>query len=219
MAFQPNPQQALLIFSMLLGEKPEQQQPTLSKCNLKATPRAELVRKKLLKEVPPNGRGPTTLVLTDEGREWALRNLFCRLPVGSPRTRTILARLNEALMPILNKQWSEVERRLFPNGASRPAEPAPESSDDITVESIQGQIRDAYLSLTGGRIKERVLFSALRPKVPVVSDDFDQAVLSLQAQQKVVLAGLDNPVERTPEVEAAAIHIAGNARHLLYFQG
>lgn len=221
MAFEPSPQQALLIFSMLLGENIEQREPAQSqrKCGLAPAARDVLVRKKFLKKVPPEGRGPTRLALADEGREWALRNLFCRLPERGNRPKAILARLNEALMPILNNRWDEVERRLFPNGASHPAEPEPEFSDDITVESIQGQIRDAYLSLTGGRTKERVLFSALRPKVPVVSDDFDQAVLSLQAQQKVVLAGLDNPVERTPEVEAAAIHIAGNARHLLYFQG
>lgn len=217
MAFEPNPQQALLIFSMLLGEKPEQREPKQSECKIGATPRDGLVRRKFLKKIP-RGRA-AFLVLTDEGRDWALRNLFCRLPAGSPRAKVILARLNEALMPVLNKQWDEVERRLFPNGTPHATEPEPASSDDVTVESIQGQIRDAYLALTGGRTKERVLFSALRPKVPVVSDDFDQAVLSLQAQQKVVLAGLDNPVERTPEVEAAAIHIAGNPRHLLYFQG
>ena len=41
----------------------------------------------------------------------------------------------------------------------------------------------------------------------------------MQQQGKVVLMGLDNPVERTPEVEAAAVHIAGRPRYLVYFQG
>lgn len=213
MAFEPNPQQALLLFSMLLGENLEQREPKQSQCGIAATPRDGLVRKKFLTKVL---RGRTQfLVLTDHGREWAMQNLFCRLPERSPRSKAILARLNEALMPLLRDRWDEVERRL---DLTRDSEP-PQSSEDITVESIQGQIRDAYLGLTGGKTKQRVLFSDLRPKVPVVSDDFDEAVLSLQAQQKVVLAGLDNPVERTPEVEAAAIHIAGNPRHLLYFQG
>jgi len=214
MAFEPNPQQALLIFSMLFGNEPEQREPQQSKCGIAATPREALVKKKFLKKVQ---RGRTAfLVLTDEGREWALQNLFCRLPERGPRPKAILARLNKALMPILNDRWDEVARRL---NICRESEPDPESAEDVTVESIQGQIREAYLGLTGGKTKQRVLFSDLRPKVPVVSDDFDQAVLSLQAQQKVVLAGLDNPVERTPDVEAAAIHIAGNPRHLLYFQG
>lgn len=215
MAFEPNPQQALLIFSMLLGKNPEQREPMKSKCGTEKTPRDELVRKKFVKKVP---RGSAEfLVLTEQGREWAMSNLFCRLPPGSPRAKAILGRLNQALMPLLHDRWDEVERRLFPY-VSKDSEPS-QSSEDVTVESIQGQIRDAYLGLTGGKTKQRVLFSDLRPKVPVVSDDFDQAVLSLQAQQKVVLAGLDNPVERTPDVEAAAIHIAGNPRHLLYFQG
>ena len=214
MAFEPNPQQALLIFSMLLGETPDQREPQQSKCGIASTPRDGLVKKKFLKKIP-RGRA-AFLALTDDGREWALRNLFCRLPPSAPRSKAILARLNAAIMPILHDRWEEVERRLE---ITRSPESGPESSEDVTVESIQGQIRDAYLGLTGGKTKQRVLFSELRPKVPVVSDDFDHAVLSLQAQQKVVLAGLDNPVERTPEVEAAAIHIAGNARHLLYFQG
>ncbi len=68
-------------------------------------------------------------------------------------------------------------------------------------------------------MKERVLLSDLRPKVGVQSDDFDQALLAMQQQGKVVLMGLDNPLERTPEVEAAAVHIAGRARYLVYFQG
>jgi len=219
MGFEPNPQQALLIFSMLLGEKPEQREPMQSKCGLAATARDALVRKKFLQKVSPVGKGAKVLVLTNEGRDWAMRNLFCRLPERGTRPKVIVARLNAALMPILRDQWDEVERRLLPSDTEHPAEREQDSSEDITLESIQGQIRDAYLRLTGGRTKERVLFRDLRPKVPVIPDDFDQAVLSLQAQQQVVLAGLDNPIERTPEVEAAAIHIAGNPRHLLYFQG
>jgi len=214
MAFEPNPQQALLIFSMLLGDKPEQREPTLAKCGLEKKLREALIKKKLVQQAP-RGRA-AILVLTDEGREWALGHLFCQLPPKARRSKAILTRLNQALVPLLQDHRDEVERRL---GITRDSETDPESSEDITVESIQGQIRDAYLGLTGGKTKQRVLFSDLRPKVPVVSDDFDHAVLSLQEQQKVVLAGLDNPVERTPEVEAAAIHIAGNPRHLLYFQG
>lgn len=89
----------------------------------------------------------------------------------------------------------------------------------VTVESIARLIREAYLEATNGAVKQRVLLKDLRPRVGVQRDDFDQALLSMQRQSKVVLMGLDNPLERTPEVEAAALHIAGNPRHLVYFQG
>jgi hypothetical protein len=89
----------------------------------------------------------------------------------------------------------------------------------LTLESIETQIREAYLRETRGAVKERVLLKDLRPKVGVQSEDFDQALLAMQQQGKVVLMGLDNPVERTPEVEAAALHIAGHPRYLVYFQG
>jgi len=91
--------------------------------------------------------------------------------------------------------------------------------ETITIESIAQQIRMAYLEATHGAVKERVLLKDLRPRVGVQRDDFDQALLSMQKQNQIVLMGLDNPVECTPEVEAAALHIAGNPRHLVYFQG
>jgi hypothetical protein len=78
---------------------------------------------------------------------------------------------------------------------------------------------EAYLRETRGALKERVFLKDLRPKVGVQSEDFDQALLAMQQRGKVVLMGLDNPMERTPEVEAAAVHLAGRPRYLIYFQG
>ncbi|HKO51748.1 MAG TPA: hypothetical protein VJV79_28755 [Polyangiaceae bacterium] len=102
---------------------------------------------------------------------------------------------------------------------ARNEDPTAISPEPLTLDSIQKQIREAYLRETHGAMKERVLLSDLRPQVGVQSDDFDQALLAMQQQGKVVLMGLDNPVERTPEVEAAAVHIAGHPRYLVYFQG
>lgn len=87
----------------------------------------------------------------------------------------------------------------------------------LTLDSIQEQIREAYFRKTRGALKERVFLKDLRPKVGVLTEDFDQALLALQQQGKVVLMGLDNPMERTPEIEAAAVHIAGRPRFLIYF--
>jgi hypothetical protein len=101
---------------------------------------------------------------------------------------------------------------------ARRRSPTVTSDEPITLESIEDQIREAYLRETRGAVKERVLLKDLRSKIGVQSQDFDQTLLAMQQQGKVVLMGLDNPLERTPDVEAAAIHIAGSPRYLVYFQ-
>jgi hypothetical protein len=97
--------------------------------------------------------------------------------------------------------------------------PSPSSPGHPTAQPIEELIRAAYLRETNGRVKERVLLKDLRPKVEVERDAFDRALLSMQQRSKVVLMGLDNPSDRTSEIEAAALHIAGRPRHLVYFQG
>ena len=64
--------------------------------------------------------------------------------------------------------------------------------------------------------RSRVLLSDLRAAVLADRAEFDAALLDLQAARRVVLMSLDNLMERTAEVEAGALHIAGNPRHLLY---
>lgn len=240
----PDPNQALLIFSMLLGETPEEREPVhkgkvpkfkdeLLEARFVTTfertvttvvePKPSKGKSTKSKPAKPKTKTKTTthLQLTATAQDWALENLLCDLPNkgAGPRIRT---RIREALAPLLREQRSEVLRRLLPSkGVEAPedARPGLSNDDEITVESIQKQIRDAYLSLTHGRTKERVLLKDLRPKVAAVAADFNEAVLELQNAQKVVLMGLDNMAERTAEVEAAALHIAGNPRHLVYFQG
>jgi hypothetical protein len=239
MSFEPNAQQALIVFSMLLGKTLAEREPTPSNCKPKEH-REVLLEKKFLvkrvrdkvkpamspkaktkssKKIPTRGR--EYFVLTPKARDWALQNLFCRLPERGTRPKLIQTRLQEALMPILRSQWSEVERRLLPDRVDLTSQPrhAEPVDDEVTLESIQKQIRAAYLSLTNGRTKERVLLKDLRPRVPAVSADFDAAIQAMQTAQSVVLAGLDNVAERTPEVEAAAIYVGENPRHMVYLQG
>ena len=102
--------------------------------------------------------------------------------------------------------------------ANRSKRTASTDDEPLTLASIAKQIRMAYLCETSGAIKERVLLKDLRPKVGVLRSDFDQALLEMQREGKVVLMGLDNPTERTPAVEDAALQIAGRPRHLVYLQ-
>jgi hypothetical protein len=240
----PDPKQALLIFSMLLGDTPEEREPvhkgkvpnfkkellearfvTTFERTVTTVVEAKPSKGKSTKAKPskPKTKTKTTayLRLTSTGQDWALENLLCDLPNKGQGPR-IRERIREALAPLLREHRSDVIGRLLPSKGAEALQDAQlelSEDDDITVESIQQQIREAYLSLTNGRTKERVLLKDLRPKVAAVAADFNEAVLELQNAQKVVLMGLDNMAERTAEVEAAALHIAGNPRHLVYFQG
>ncbi len=109
------------------------------------------------------------------------------------------------------------EHTAIPNARRARRVPASEP-EALTLESIEKDIREAYLRETHGALKERVLLKDLRPQVGVQRADFDETLLAMQRQGKVVLMGLDNPLERTPEVEEAALYITGRPRHLVYFQ-
>jgi DNA-binding MarR family transcriptional regulator len=207
MSFEPNPQQALLIFTMLLGEKPEEREPKFGDWPSKV--RGPLITNGFIaKQQLPGKRRVYKLKLTPAGERLAVENLICRLPERSPRSKRVVKDLLSRLGPFLLTHRAEILRVL-----------SADADTEVTLETIGAQIRDAYLAQTKGAPKQRVLLKDLRPKVGVQREDFDEALLSLQRESKVVLMGLDNPMERTPEVEAAALHIQGNPRHLVYFQG
>ncbi len=88
----------------------------------------------------------------------------------------------------------------------------------LTPASVEKSITKAYLDLTGGEYSTRVLLADLRPKLGLTREDFDSTLKSMQQQGKVVLMGLDNMMERTKRASDAALDIAGNPRHLVYFQ-
>jgi hypothetical protein len=209
MSFQPNPQQAQLLLSMLLSEKTEKREPTLKASGLNPELRGSLIKAGLIAEFKRPKSRSTNLKLLAKGQAWASENLTYPFPAlpRRPALATLMQIAVRKLQPFLLRHRAEISHILNPT--TRP----------MTVESIEDQIREAYFAATNGVTKQRVLLKDLRPKVGVQRQDFDQALLSLQKENKVVLAGLDDANERTEEVEAAALSIAGNARHLVYFQG
>ena len=143
-----------------------------------------------------------------------------KVTAAADRTARAKAAEQKRAKAAADKAAKAAAKLALPKTKPRRKKSEPGSSPEpLTLDSIEKQIREAYLRETRGALKERVLLKDLRPKVGVQSQDFDQALLGMQQQGKVVLMGLDNPVERTPEVEAAALHIAGRPRYLVYFQG
>lgn len=151
--------------------------------------------------------------VTDDGWAWANDNLDAALP-----TKTLSAG------PIL-QDWLTL-LKTFLSSRSIPLAEFVVSPKKGAVEGgaeqdrdLKKRIRTTYLELTSGVTKKRVRLADLRSRIEdVLRATLDQELLGLQRSGHVVLYPLDNPREIKPADEEAAIHLAGAARHILYFK-
>jgi len=82
---------------------------------------------------------------------------------------------------------------------------------------LPSRIRAAYLAVTGGELNTRALLKDLRPHLSDVSRaDLDAAMLTMQREGKAVLFRQDNGAALTAADHAAALHICGEPRHILW---
>jgi hypothetical protein len=205
---------------MLFGEKPEEREPQQSKAGLAKAARDEIVTMGLLrKEKRRVGRSNAVyLVLTEKAWAWAARNLGTSLK-KTPSAARVLEAVLRRLAYVVGSDGAGLERfALGPASTEVAALPAAPVDAASTQQGIEDRIRSAYLALTNGAVKRRVLLKDLRTRVAASREDLDQALQAMQTQRKLVLMGLDNPQERTQGDDDAALYIAGNPRHLVYLQ-
>lgn len=82
---------------------------------------------------------------------------------------------------------------------------------------LPSRIRAAYLAVTGGELNTRALLKDLRPHLSDVSRaDQDAAMLTMQREGKAILFRQDNGAAITAADYEAALHIAGEPRHILW---
>lgn len=220
MSFEPNPQQAFLIFSMIFGRSASEREPSFSAAPIDKAPRDELEREGFIKF---ERRGRTGhVLLEDKAWAWAAENLSAKLPPGRPKkkpaaqpsgkskkkreTKPNASDLLRAVLSHLHDYLRKSDHALA-DLVSRG------SSDDL-----EHRVRGACLDLAHGAVKERVRLKDLRAKLPTARDELDAALLRMQTEGKLVLYRMDNPAELTPEDEVAALYIAGNPRHLVYLE-
>lgn len=215
------PQQAFLIYSMVFGDGPDGREPMQSKAGLDKKPREALVQAGLIRKEKRPGSAATRLVLTPAGYRWAAANLggeLMKTARAAPLLRAVLGRLR----PVVEGNPDVLASLADGKGLSRPATSQERGPAKLSVADgaprVESRIRDAYLSLTHGAVKQRVLLKDLRSRVDAPRPAVDDALLAMQEQRLLVLMKLDNPTELTPADEAAALHIAGHPRHLVYFQ-
>jgi hypothetical protein len=164
--------------------------------------------------------------LTDKGWKWLSENIDSPI---SPQARS-----GTIFQAFLGKL------RMFLESSRLPLvdfmNPVPESSiaDDLQSQfdpspgltdhcrqvggNIEARIREGYLRASHGRTKVRVRLADLRSELAdVPRSQLDAELLAMERNHSVVLDPLDDPQERRPDDEAAALNNSfGAPRHVVY---
>jgi len=228
MSFEPDPQQALLLWNMIAGATAEMRRPMLSKTkpDISSARKTALVRHGFLSKTAgksDRGARASFLELTDKAWEWAAHARNIEIS-PSPAARLALQGLLHRLIPFLERHELALAD-LFRDGASAgddaPAEPTCPATAAATsaLDSIEARIEHACLSLAGGAKKSRVRLSALRNALTAIPrQQLDTALIQLQRENRLVLYREDNTPSLTPEDHAAALLVGDSPRHLVYLE-
>lgn len=154
--------------------------------------------------------------VTDTGWEWAGNNLSAPLPAKSNAGTAVLGALLARLSTFVMLKGIVLADVLDPQaGAPNEKAVAPPPSP----ENIRKRIRNAYLDTTRGRFNTRALLKDIRARLPEVDrKTLDETLRQMQQDEEAILYQLDSRVELTDADHEAAIHFAGEPRHILWIE-
>lgn len=209
--------EALLLLSLLACDEGGALQQELSPAPSPAL-RAKLQAEGLI-TVTKEGRS-NRIEATDRAWSRAGANLSSLLPESATGAagvlRQWLVRL-EAFMKARDLVLADVLAPTQSMGGTLAA-PAQVAAPSVSLD-LPARIRAAYLDVTGGRLATRALLKDLRPRLPDVPREvLDEALKQMQRDQAAILYRLDNTVELTAADHAAALHITGEPRHILWIK-
>lgn len=162
--------------------------------------------------------------VTEQGWEWAGKNLNSPLPTNSSAGSQILQAWLTRIQAYMDARKLALADILAPQpvAEARPPQPAttiqaPTANGDFA--STRKRIRTAYLDLTGGRFNTRALLSDIRRKLDDIERTaLDEALKRMQREEEASLYQLDNRIEVTDADRAAAIYFGGEPRHILWIE-
>ena len=215
MKSQLEPLERLLLWKIIfLGYE-----PALSKTKPKLVSDA---RRRLLDmgliEIEKRGRS-SHLVLTDNAWLWASENLEAEISTRSyesgPILQTVLARLKVFLAMKELRLAEFLEAKIMDTPESSKAA----ISSDILAQPLEERIRDAYQKISRGRWNTPVRIADIRKAladVPRVQQD--KELHRLKREDRILLFPMEDPQDRTPEDEAAALAMSDRTNHLILFE-
>jgi hypothetical protein len=199
MSFKPEPKQILYMLRLIFGP-PE---PKLKDVSLEPVAlRKRLETEGLIRLEKRSGRNH--VLVTDKGWQWTQTHLHVPFnPQGINPGRVLLGLLPRLQRFLDHKGCGLAE--LF------------EPTDASSSEPAARRAHAALLALGGGKTRQRLTLAQARAALPDLSaESFDRALLQLQQDGSVALYHEDNPDQRSSDLEAAAIRIAGSRYHLVY---
>jgi len=162
--------------------------------------------------------------VTEEGWEWAGKNLNAALPENSTAGSQILQAWLTRIQAFMDARKLALADILGPQrvAAAPTSPPAPivrPPSANGDFGAMRTRIRTAYLDLTGGRVNTRALLSELRRKLEDIERaTLDEALKRMQREGEASLYQLDNRIEITDADRAAAIYFGSEPRHILWIE-
>jgi hypothetical protein len=222
MSFKPNNRQALYLWKLLAFDEGVffgQWQPPLQK----AAERNDLEKNGLIDIPPekfrtPKGGMARKVYLSDKGWAWAAENMgveFCKTQESS----LVLEKLLKKLKRFVDANENVALANLFCPDAPETPGISDRHNGKQDLKSDEKSIREAYLQVSGGKFNVRVRLCDLRKALPSMPRErFDEVMLAMQKDGKLVMYNLDDPSEIGPEDEQAAIDIFGQKRHIVYME-
>ncbi len=215
-----NEKLALIMWALLTKENAgafrAELKPKIEKVDLDSLKAKGLVRAEKRRNDKTGGRGDF-IEVTDQGWEWASENLSAPLPKNSNSGTIILGDLLARLQRYMHVNRIVLVDILDPQPVRSlaSADPRPVSA----ATNIRQRIRNAYLDITKGRLNTRALLKDLRLRLADVDrETLDEALKQMQRDEAAILYQLDNRVELTDADREAAIHFAGEPRHILWIE-
>ena len=154
----------------------------------------------------PKGGQRLWISLTDRGWYWLGNNMDAPLPPRAGVTAVqVLQKLLRNLGPFLERHNLALADIFADHGGPVPA-----------GQDLAQRVREQAFALAKGKSRVLVRLADLRRALPDVDrETLDQELVRLQRDGRLVLYHMDDPSERTPADDDAALIIAGHRRHLL----
>jgi hypothetical protein len=158
------------------------------------------------------------LQVTDDGWEWAGRNLGATLPAnsraGSQILRGWLMRL-QAFMEARGFVLADIlglEEFVQTKLAGESLSPA-----HCDYGALRERIRQAYLDITGGRLNTPAMLTDVREKLKDIDQaTLDGALMRMHLEEGTTLSGLNNPREITQAIRDAGLDFKGERMFVLW---
>lgn len=158
-------------------------------------------------------KGRIILEATDQAWQWAGEHLDAPLPANSPAGSKILQAWLTQLKIFLARHDFVLADVFAVQAAAGKSVQKQTSKPDLWAA-----LRAAYLQATGGKFNARALLKDIRVKLDIDRPTLDAALKAFQAEAKLQLYPSDNRLELTDADSAAAIHIGGEPRHIVWIE-